>query len=72
MKLYVWHYLDSVAQYGPGMAYAHADTIEEAREYILKYTEIDKRDLNCLEKELHEREPDIYEGPMGAWEWGSA
>lgn len=35
MKLYVWHELDALADYRPGLAFAHADTKRHAIKAIL-------------------------------------
>jgi hypothetical protein len=74
MRLYVWKNLDSIGQYGPGMAFAHAKTRREAIILIIKSNSVDLSygDGGRLWKELKTTEPEVYAGEHGHAQIGSA
>lgn len=74
LKLYVWE--NVLCNYSSGIAFALADTVESAREIILKKFENRFEDTfsyryNIFKKELEENEPKIHETSIGYFLWGS-
>jgi hypothetical protein len=60
MKLYVWH--DSCCDYTCGVMFALADSVEDARRYLM---DEGNPDLESLKDE-----PRVYAGPMACVVWG--
>ena len=60
LKLYVWH--DVLRDYTDGIAFALAESVEEAREMV-------KEDVGCAEGEF-DVEPTVYESKMVCHIWG--
>lgn len=79
LKLFVWHRLKHTANYSPGMAYALAESKEQAIKLVLlskfgapPYREFDKSEARKFKEELESIDPDIHDEPYGSYEWGSA
>jgi hypothetical protein len=64
MKLFVWH--DSLADYSPGVMFALANDVDEARAIILASV-----DLPTVRRDL-KAEPAIYDSPVGFTCWGGS
>jgi hypothetical protein len=86
MKLYFWSKVNALADYNPGLAFAHAESKKEAIELIIEsYLPIGnknnygeavynylKKKADMLRKELLSKKPDIIKGKYGHTEMGSA
>jgi len=69
LKLFVWE--DVLADYTPGIAFAIAETKEEAIELIIQKHQLDSTYFpSDFYKELREYEPDIYECKAGFYLYG--
>lgn len=63
LKLYVWE--DVLYDYGPGMMFALASSVEEARRLIREHTP------HVVAEDLAQ-EPQVFTTPKGYAVWGSA
>lgn len=74
MKLFFWRDVDALQQYGPGLAFAHADTKKRAIQLVMRSLggRLSAYSGSRIWKELTETEPEIYEGEFGRGEKGSA
>ncbi len=75
MRLYVWH--DALSDYTAGVMFAHADTVEQARELVCPGWAGDEEKvragyvgyMGAVHNELR-GEPTVYEGAYGTAIWG--
>jgi len=65
----VWPEVNALADWSPGLAFAHANTKEEAIDQIVGER---GKGWDRLRQELEGREPQIFDGPMGYTKIGSA
>jgi hypothetical protein len=71
MKVFLWPRVDALAEYTAGLAFAHANTKEEAITEITGERGHDRYN-DQLRDELERKEPEVYDGPMGYTQMGSA
>ena len=69
MKLYHWDDLDTLEQYMSGQAFALASSKEEAIDLVVEDRDFESDKLRA---ELTEKEPAIYDSPVGFAIVGSA
>jgi hypothetical protein len=68
VRLYYWDTVEALADHAPGIAFAFADSKEQAVELVMDaFGEYSK-----LRLELTGTEPTVYEGPHGFYVMGSA
>ena len=72
MKLYLWDCVETLKAYRPGMAFAHAETKEDAIALIVAESYMSKEGKASLKEELESTVPDIFEGMYGLCVDGSA
>jgi hypothetical protein len=71
LKLFVWE--DVLTDYTPGIAFALAETKEEAINLIIEKHQVDHKYFpDVFYKELLENEPDIYHSKCGFYLDGGA